>query len=181
MEFVTDLAGPAGRLCTDFSAEQATMLSLAAAADTIRAVQAMPGWAAATGSLAEVFAGDRRWPGPVLLIATEIPQLGPDLLVCATDLLRDFDAVLGPTTGDGWWAFGLREPARVALGPLTGLGLLNGLGSLTVAALRLGLRVAMLPTLRGLGSGADVRPVAAHCPAGSMFATTVAQLTGRTM
>jgi hypothetical protein len=36
--------------------------------------------------------------------------------------------------------------------------------------------VAMLPTLRGLCTGADVRPVAAHCPAGSLFAATVARL-----
>ncbi|MEU4222549.1 DUF2064 domain-containing protein [Actinoplanes sp. NPDC026623] len=167
MELVSGLAGPAVRLCPQYSPEHATTLTLAAAADTIRAVRALPGRAVA---VERALAGTRRCPGPLLFVAAETPQLTPDLLAGAIGLLDDFDAVLGPTTGDGWWAFGLSEPAHAALGPSTGLG------SLTVAALRLGLRVAMLPTLRGLDTGADVAPVAARCPAGSLFAATVARL-----
>ncbi|MEU7908085.1 DUF2064 domain-containing protein [Actinoplanes sp. NPDC049118] len=170
VELVTGLAGPADRLRPQYSCEQATTLASAAAADTIRAVRAVPCRARAAVPLEWAFAGTRRRSGPALLVSTEVPQLSPDLLSGAIGLLGDFDAVLGPTTGDGWWAFGLREPAHAVLGASTGLG------SLTVAALRLGLRVAMLPTLHGLSTGADVRPVAAHCPAGSLFAAAVARL-----
>jgi hypothetical protein len=175
VEFVADLAGPSDRFRPHYAAEQASMLALAAAADTIRAVQAVPGWTSTTGSLARAFAANRRWPGPALVIGTEIPQLSPDLLTDAIGRLRGFDAVLGPASGDGWWAFGLREPSYAALMRALG-GSLTSVGSLSVAALRLGLRVAMLPTLHGLTTGADVRPVAASCPPGSMFAATVAQL-----
>ncbi|MET8154417.1 DUF2064 domain-containing protein [Actinoplanes sp. NPDC049668] len=170
VELVTGLAGPAERLCPQYTPEQAAELARAAAADTARAVRARPGPARVAVPLEWALAGIRRRPGPALLVATEVPQLSPDLLTDAIGLLDDFDAVLGPTTGDGWWAFGLREPARAALGPSTGLG------ALTVAALRLGLRVAMLPTLHGLCTGADVRPVAARCPAGSLFAAVATRL-----
>lgn len=169
MELVTGLAGPADRLCPQYSPEQAATLTLAAAADTIRAVRALPGTAGTAAGFQRALAG----PGPVLLVAAQTPQLSPQMLADAIGLLDDFDAVLGPTTGDGWWAFGLSEPAHAALGPSAGLG------SLTVAVLRLGLRVAMLPTLRGLRTGADVGPVAAHCPAGSLFAATAERLTHR--
>jgi len=171
VELVTGLAGPADRLCPQYSPEQAATLALAAAADTIRAAQALPGRPRTTVAVERALAGTGRRPGPVLLVAAETPQLSPDLLADAIGLLDDFDAVLGPATGDGWWAFGLREPAHAALDPSTGLG------SLTVAALRLGLRVAMLPTLRGLYTGADVAPVAAQCRAGSLFAATATRLT----
>ncbi|MFB9694475.1 DUF2064 domain-containing protein [Amorphoplanes digitatis] len=170
VELVTGLAGPADRLCPQFTAEQAATLAAAAAAGAARAVRALPGRARAAVPLEWALAGIRRRRGPALLVAAETPQLSPDLLTGAIGLLDDFDAVLGPTTGDGWWAFGLREPAHAPLGPSTGLG------SLTVAALRLGLRVAMLPTLHGLCDGADVRPVAARCPAGSLFAATAVRL-----
>jgi hypothetical protein len=175
VEFVADLAGRSQRFCPHYPAEQSALLALAAAADTVRAVRAVPGWTSTTGGLARALAGNRRWPGPALLITTEVPQVSPGLLVEAAELLRGFDAVLGPATGDGWWAFGLREPAHAALLRQTP-GALTGVGVLTVAALRLGLRVAMLPTLHALHNGSDVRPVAAHCPPGSVFAATVARL-----
>jgi glycosyltransferase A (GT-A) superfamily protein (DUF2064 family) len=143
----------------------------------------MPGWPIEVGPLAGAFAADDRAgageadraSGGTLLVAAQVPQLGPALLADAAELLHEFDAVLGPTTGDTWWAFGLREPAHgAALRAMPGA--LAGAGALTVATLRLGLRVAMLPTLRELGTGADVPAVAGHCPAGSEFAATVAHL-----
>ena len=79
---------------------------------------------------------------PFLMIATETPELTPRLLGDAYDLLRSFDAVIGPTTDGGWYAFGLREPSRAA-----DLETLTDFGVLTLAALRLGLRVALRPTL----------------------------------
>jgi hypothetical protein len=176
VQVVTDLAGPAARLDRPWTAPQAAMIAAAATADTLRAVRAMPGWSIEVGPLAYAFAGRGDERGSALLVAGQVPQLSPDLLAGAADLLRDFDAVLGPTTGRSWWAFGLREPAHGAA-LRTMPGALAGAGSLTVAALRLGLRVAMLPALRELGTGADVPAVAAHCRPGSEFAATVAHLT----
>ncbi|MEV4639747.1 DUF2064 domain-containing protein [Actinoplanes sp. NPDC049548] len=77
---------------------------------------------------------------PFLVIAAV--RLSPRLLDDAHDLLRSFDAVIGPTTDGGWYALGLREPSRAAE-----LERLTDSGMLTLAALRLGLRVALLPTL----------------------------------
>jgi glycosyltransferase A (GT-A) superfamily protein (DUF2064 family) len=86
----------------------------------------------------------RRTPriDPFLMIAAETPELTPQLLGDAYELLRSFDAVIGPTTDVGWFAFGMREPSRAAE-----LETLTDSGVLTLAALRLGLRVALLPTL----------------------------------
>jgi len=176
VQVVSDLAGPASRLDRPWTGGQAAMIAAAATADTLRAVRAMPGWSIEVAPLGYAFADRGAGPGGTLLVAAQVPQLNPGLLAEAAALLREFDAVLGPTTGDGWWAFGLREPAHgAALRAMPGA--LAGVGTLTVAALRLGLRVAMLPTLRELGCGADVPAVAGHCPAGSEFAATVAHLT----
>ena len=113
-------------------------------------------------------------PGPSLLIGTQTPQVSVDLLDAATARLSAFDAVLGPTTGAGWWAFGVRDPE--ALRPL--LPALADTAGLALAALRLGLRVGMLPTLRAVETVADVAAVAGSCRAGSRFAATAARLDG---
>jgi uncharacterized protein len=177
VQVVSDLAGPASRLDRPWTGGQAAVIAAAATADTLRAVRTMPGWPILVGPLTCAFADHGGERGGTLLVASQVPQLTSGLLADAAGLLREFDAVLGPTTGDGWWAFGLREPAHgAALRAMPGA--LLSAGSLTVAALRLGLRVAMLPTLRELGTGADVPAVAGHCPAGSEFAATVAHLSG---
>ncbi|MEV6602493.1 DUF2064 domain-containing protein [Actinoplanes sp. NPDC051346] len=75
-------------------------------------------------------------------VSTAAPELTAELRGEAYALLRRFDAVVGPTTDGGWYAFGLREPS---LAP--DLRALTAAHSLTLAALRLGLHVAMLPTL----------------------------------
>jgi hypothetical protein len=49
-------------------------------------------------------------------------------------------------------------------------------GSLVLAMLRLGMRVAMLPTLQQTNTVADAHAVAAGCQPGSRFAATVARL-----
>jgi hypothetical protein len=175
VQVVTDLAGPATRLDRPWTGGEAAMIAAAATVDTLRAVRAMPGWPIEVAPLAYAFAGRAARPGGTLLVAAQVPQLSPGLLGEAAELLAGFDAVLGPTTGDGWWAFGLREPAHgAALRAMPGA--LSSAGALTVGALRLGLRVAILPTLRELGCGADVPVVAGLCPAGSEFAATVAHL-----
>ena len=79
---------------------------------------------------------------PFLMIAADPPELTPQLLGDAYEFLRSFDAVIGPTSDGGWYAFGVREPARAA-----DLNTLTDSGELTMAALRRGLRVALLPVL----------------------------------
>lgn len=177
MQVVSDLAGPASRLHGPWTGGQAAMIAAAATVDTLRAVRAMPGWAIGVAPLAYAFADHGAERGIGLLVAPQVPQLSPDLLADAVDLLGEFDAVLGPTTGAGWWAFGLREPAHGAV-LRTMPGALAGAGALTVASLRLGLRVAMLPSLHEMATGADVPAVAGLCPPAGEFATTVAYLTG---
>ncbi|MFI5937661.1 DUF2064 domain-containing protein [Actinoplanes sp. NPDC051494] len=77
-----------------------------------------------------------------LMITVETPEMTPQLMRDAHDLLRNFDVVIGATTDGGWYAFGLREPTHAA-----DLDTTSDSTALTLAALRLGLRVALLPTL----------------------------------
>jgi glycosyltransferase A (GT-A) superfamily protein (DUF2064 family) len=77
-----------------------------------------------------------------LMITVETPEMTSELLRDAYDLLRTFDVVIGATTDGGWYAFGLREPAHAGA-----LDTESNSAALTLAALRLGLRVALLPTL----------------------------------
>lgn len=144
------------------------MLANAAVADTLRAAQATPAIASVTTG-SRSFARLRR---PSLLIRAETPQLRASLLADAADVLDRFDAVLGPTAGDGWWAFGLSDPRYAeTLGSVP-----ESFPELALAVLRAGLRVAMLPALRAVESAADIGVVARLCPPGSAFAATAARL-----
>jgi glycosyltransferase A (GT-A) superfamily protein (DUF2064 family) len=162
----------ATRLNPPYSSAQAAVLADAALSDTCQAVVAVPSAhrSPVTGRLEQAFAETRLFTGPSLLVGTGTPQVSPALLAESAALLGKFDAVLGPTTGDDWWAFGLREPAQIAM-PRT-----NDTGSLVLAMLRRGLRVAMLPTLQQTNTVADAHAVAAGCQPGSRFAATVARL-----
>lgn len=77
-----------------------------------------------------------------LMFTVQTPELTPELLRDAYDLLRNFDVVIGGTTDGGWYAFGVREPAHAEA-----LDDDADSATLTLQALRLGLRVALLPTL----------------------------------
>ncbi|OJF11214.1 DUF2064 domain-containing protein [Couchioplanes caeruleus] len=96
---------------------------------------------------------------PFLEISAGAPELSADLLDDAYALLRSFDAVVGPTSDGGWYAFGLREPSRAP-----DLRTLTASPALTLAALRLGLRVAMLPTLpaKNLGPASNLSGAGRH-------------------
>jgi glycosyltransferase A (GT-A) superfamily protein (DUF2064 family) len=151
------------RLSPPYSVEQARLLADAALADTLRAVDATP-------------AARRAGPdGPSMFVRTETPQVNAHLLDQCAATLGQFDAVLGPTTGDAWWAFGLRVPdMSTDLG--VALWSMTDVASLTLMALRLGLRVAMLPVLQTVHTPADAHAVAERCAPGSRFAAAVAQL-----
>lgn len=60
------------------------------------------------------------------------------------DLLVTFDAVLGATADGEWWAFGVNHPAAVSALPAM-LRDWRASGAVALAALRLDLRIAMLP------------------------------------
>ncbi|MCA2213143.1 hypothetical protein [Jidongwangia harbinensis] len=165
-----DAAGLATQLSPPYSTTQAAALADAAVTDTILAADAMPDsrWAA---GVAEGFTAAAHAGGPSLLIAGANPQLSFGMLADAAERLQSFDAVLGPT-GEDWWALGFRDPARweqVIATPEA----LTDCGTLTLAALRLGMRVAMLPAMPEMRTASDVRAVARRCPPGSMFAETV--------
>jgi rSAM/selenodomain-associated transferase 1 len=112
--------------------------------------------------LAHVFASS---PGPTLLIGMDTPQVDAALLEEAIDrLLRPgTDAVLGPAEDGGYWAVGLRRPDRRAF---LGVPMSHAdTGAHQLRALdRLGLRTALLPTLRDIDLIEDARAVAAIVP-----------------
>jgi hypothetical protein len=154
------------RLTPPYSPGQAALLADAAVSDTLQALGTMP--TLVSDTVGRAF---RLLSGPSLLIGTETPQVYAGLLAGAAARLGGFDAVLGPTTGPGWWAFGVRDPETI--GHL--MPALCDTSGLALAALRRGLRVAMLPTLRALHSADDALQVAQTCGPDSRFAATVAQ------
>ena len=48
-------------------------------------------------------------PGPVVLIGTDIPDLGARHIRAAFHALGDHDAVFGPAADGGYWLVGLRR------------------------------------------------------------------------
>jgi uncharacterized protein len=113
--------------------------------------------------------------GPALLVGMDTPQVTRhDLTDALARLIAPgTDAVLGPAFDGGYWAVGLREPDRRAF---LGVPMSTGrTGRAQLARLRaLGLRVALLPTLRDVDRIADARAVAELAPTGR-FARALAQ------
>ena len=116
-------------------------------------------------------------PEPALLIGMDTPQVTAEMLTVQP--AEGVGAWFGPALDGGWWALGLREPARYARAALTGVPMST---SRTGAAqrlrlLQLGLTIRDLPALRDVDEPADVAPVAtqlADRAAGSRFAATFA-------
>jgi rSAM/selenodomain-associated transferase 1 len=55
-------------------------------------------------------------PGPVVIIGTDIPDIGPDHIAAAFAALGRADAVFGPADDGGYWLIGLRRrPFRPGL------------------------------------------------------------------
>ncbi len=187
------------RLAPAFGLVGAAALAGAALADTLEAVAGTPRArgvlvlagerpqplppgievvAQAGGSHAErIAAALSRVPGPALLIGMDTPQVTPGLL--ELDLADPrASAWFGPADDGGWWALGLREPARYARRVLAGVPM----STPTTGAvqrdrlLAAGLEVADLPMLRDVDEPADAWAVAARAP-GTRFARLVAALT----
>lgn len=177
------------RLCPPCTPQQAAAIAAAALADTITAVTATPavrrtlviegehptppGWTVADQrgvGLGERLANaytDTALPGvPTVLVGMDTPQLTPRLLAAAAGALDDADAALGYADDGGWWILALREPAHAGVLAAVPMSTADT-GSSTLAALhRLGLRVALLDSLRDVDTAADAEAVAAAHPHG---------------
>ncbi|MEW2464038.1 DUF2064 domain-containing protein [Streptomyces sp. NPDC046994] len=191
------------RLTPPYTPEEAAALAEAALADTLHTVLTIParrrvlvldgapgpwlppgfdivpqGSGGLDERIAAAFAHCDR--GPALLVGMDTPQFTADLL---TGVGHDgHDAWFGPAADGGFWALGLADPSRAA-------ALVPGVPMSTdrtgaVQRRRLaeaGLAVRDLPVLRDVDTAADAVAVAACCPPGSRFATTLNSLaeTGR--
>jgi uncharacterized protein len=114
--------------------------------------------------------------GAALVVGMDTPQLTPALLAAAGRRLLEpgVDAVLGPALDGGYWTIGLRRPdPRVFEGvPMS----TARTGDMQLRRLRaLGLRVAILPTLRDVDTMDDALSVAREAP-GTRFALAVREL-----
>src|SRR5690606_29009758 len=59
-----------------------------------------------------------RWhgPGPVVVIGTDVPGIGPSHIAAAFKLLGNSDAVFGPAADGGYWLVGQkRRPREVTM------------------------------------------------------------------
>jgi glycosyltransferase A (GT-A) superfamily protein (DUF2064 family) len=101
-----------------------------------------------SGGPEHAFAAAWAYDAPVLFVGSS--DVDPELLDRSAALLQRFDAVICPAADDGWWVFGVRDPGRAAALAAQPESL-AGTGALTLAALRLGLRVAMAPALVATG------------------------------
>jgi glycosyltransferase A (GT-A) superfamily protein (DUF2064 family) len=114
---------------------------------------------------------------PMLLVGMDTPQASPALLDRCLAALgrRGVDAALGLADDGGWWALGLRDPARAELVAPVPMST-SDTGRLTLTALRAaGLRVAALPVLRDVDRWADALAVSAAAP-GTRFAAGVSRV-----
>jgi glycosyltransferase A (GT-A) superfamily protein (DUF2064 family) len=93
-------------------------------------------------------------PGPAVIVGADCPDLGPGEVAHAFAALRHHDAVLGPALDGGYYLVGLKRTPRVPdafagvrwSGPHALADTLANLG---------GLRVALLPPLADIDTGAD--------------------------
>ncbi|TNC23689.1 TIGR04282 family arsenosugar biosynthesis glycosyltransferase [Amycolatopsis alkalitolerans] len=117
---------------------------------------------------------DAAAPGlPVLQIGMDTPQVTPDLLGKAAELLTSQqDAVLGPAEDGGWWALGLGDPSAakvLADVPMSR----DDTGARTLRALTaIGLSTTELTELSDVDTMADAVRVAGLC--GGRFPEAVA-------
>ncbi|MGI8418964.1 MAG: TIGR04282 family arsenosugar biosynthesis glycosyltransferase [Nakamurella sp.] len=116
--------------------------------------------------------------GQVLQIATDTPQVTPDLLQQSILALHHgADAALGPAEDGGWWALALREAryARVLAGvPMSTPDTRRHTASALSTA---GLVIAPLPTLVDADTAADADKVARSAP-GTRFGRLAGLLLG---
>lgn len=61
------------------------------------------------------------WPGPALVVGSDIPAVTPARVAEAFSLLGRFDVALGPAVDGGYWAIGRRAGLALPVGALEGV------------------------------------------------------------
>jgi uncharacterized protein len=106
---------------------------------------------------------------PVLLIASDTPQVTSKLLTECAQALLDTDAVLGVARDGGWWVLGVTEAAMADCLHTIPTSR-SDTGAATLEALRdKGLAVASVAELSDVDTVADVHAVLADCSPDSRF------------
>jgi uncharacterized protein len=190
------------RLCPPYTLTEAAILAEAALTDTLAAVAATPAsartvildgrvgpWLPANFSVipqrgdglderlaAGLLDAQHHHGAPILLVGMDTPQLTPQLLSDACDVLLrpGTDAVLGPATDGGWWALGLHhaDPSLLLGVPMSTPQTYNAQRARLLAC---GLTVAMLPELIDVDDAQSADIVATLAPA-SRFSLALATL-----
>jgi rSAM/selenodomain-associated transferase 1 len=108
--------------------------------------------------------------GPILLIASDTPQVTADLLADCAQTLAHNEAVFGLACDGGWWLFGMADCA-VADVLRTVPTSRSDTGAVTLAALRdTGIDVKLVTELADVDTVDDMEAVRRMCPPGSRFA-----------
>ena len=108
-------------------------------------------------------------PRPVLLIASDTPQVTPDLLADCAQALMKTDVVFGLARDGGWWVLGVTEP-EMAECLHTIPTSRSDTGPATLEAMReKGLRVELVAELSDVDTVDDVQLVRIECKPGSRF------------
>jgi rSAM/selenodomain-associated transferase 1 len=97
-----------------------------------------------------------RRAGPVVIVGTDIPDLGRDQVARAFHALKARDWVLGPSGDGGYWLIGASRLRRMPHDPFAGVRWSSAhTRADTLANLR-GARIALLEELDDIDTGADL-------------------------
>jgi rSAM/selenodomain-associated transferase 1 len=106
---------------------------------------------------------------PILLIASDTPQVTAGLLTECAQALTDTDAVFGLSRDGGWWAFGMTDAAMADVLRAVPTSR-SDTGTVTLSALRdTGIDVTLLAELADVDTIDDVVAVRRACAPDSRF------------
>lgn len=112
-------------------------------------------------------------PHPVLLIASDTPQVTADLLAECAQALTQTDVVFGLARDGGWWLLGVTDPAMAECLHAIPTSR-SDTGPATLEALRdKGLRVTLMPELSDVDTVDDVEIVRYECAPDSRFVRAI--------
>ncbi|MFV2034258.1 MAG: TIGR04282 family arsenosugar biosynthesis glycosyltransferase [Halocynthiibacter sp.] len=97
--------------------------------------------------------------GPVLIIGADIPAISRVHIAAGFRALGNHDAVFGPATDGGFWAFGLKRLAPVPPRLFQGVRWSGPHALADSRATLAGARVALLATLQDVDTAADLAKV----------------------
>lgn len=118
-------------------------------------------------------AADVAGPRPVLLIASDTPQVTAELLTGCAQALTETDVVFGLARDGGWWVLGVTESAMADCLHTIPTSR-SDTGPATLEALRdRGLAVQLVAELSDVDTVDDVEIVRTECKAGSRFVRAI--------